>query len=540
MERLIVLLAFVYFFSPLSAQKSIEATADIKAVTVYLQGAELSLRSNVNVPAGNSDIVFTNLPQSVNASTIQVSANTDLTILSAVFQLNYLNSKKENSQVRMLKDSLDLLSNQLKKVAGQKIIVKGQMDLLNANKDVSGQNTGLSMDQLTKMYDFYATKMNDLNNQQLDLEQKEKKLNENYQRIQNQLNELNSKFNQPTGEVVVSVSSKTSLQTTFQISFLLPDAGWSPSYDIRSKDVHSNVTLNYKANVYQNSGTDWNNVKVKLSTGNPTVSATGPLITPWYLDFYHPVNAYKGDRNAPSQSLSNMAMPEVKSKAEEKDQDFEDVSSSGADFTTVLQTQLTAEFDISIPYDIPSDGKPHLIAIQDYDLPATYHYYAVPKLDNDAFLIADISSWEDLNLLPGNANIFFEGSYVGQSYLDPLSTKDTLPISLGRDKSIVIKREKVKDFSKEKVIGDNKKQSFAYTIAVKNTKKEPVDIKIIDQYPISQQGKIEVTLDDGGGATLDPSIGKMIWNLHLESNEEKKLQFSFTVKYPKDQVIQGL
>jgi len=440
----------------------------------------------------------------------------------------------------MLKDSLDLLSNQLKKVAGQKIIVKGQMDLLNANKDVSGQNTGLSMDQLTKMYDFYATKMNDLNNQQLDLEQKEKKLNENYQRIQNQLNELNSKFNQPTGEVVVSVSSKTSLQTTFQISFLLPDAGWSPSYDIRSKDVHSNVTLNYKANVYQNSGTDWNNVKVKLSTGNPTVSATGPLITPWYLDFYHPVNAYKGDRNAPSQSLSNMAMPEVKSKAEEKDQDFEDVSSSGADFTTVLQTQLTAEFDISIPYDIPSDGKPHLIAIQDYDLPATYHYYAVPKLDNDAFLIADISSWEDLNLLPGNANIFFEGSYVGQSYLDPLSTKDTLPISLGRDKSIVIKREKVKDFSKEKVIGDNKKQSFAYTIAVKNTKKEPVDIKIIDQYPISQQGKIEVTLDDGGGATLDPSIGKMIWNLHLESNEEKKLQFSFTVKYPKDQVIQGL
>jgi uncharacterized protein (TIGR02231 family) len=161
-------------------------------------------------------------------------------------------------------------------------------------------------------------------------------------------------------------------------------------------------------------------------------------------------------------------------------------------------------------------------------------------LDNDAFLTADISAWEDLNLLPGNANIFFQGSYVGQSNLDPLSTKDTLPISLGRDKSIVIKREKVKDYSKEKIIGDNKKQSFAYTINVKNTKKDAVDIKIIDQYPISQQGKIEVTLDDAGGAVIDQSTGKLIWNLHLESNGEQKLQFTFTVKYPKDQVIQGL
>ncbi|HYV90697.1 MAG TPA: DUF4139 domain-containing protein [Chitinophagales bacterium] len=537
---ILILSIFVLTFQlPLCAQKSIEATASIKSVTVYLQGAEILLRSNVTVPSGSSDIVFTNLPQSVNASTIQVSANTDLTILSAVFQLNYLTSKKENVQVQLLKDSLELLSMQLKKVAGQKVIVKGQMDLLNANKNVAGQNTGLSMDQLTKMYDFYATKMNELNNQQLELEQKEKKLNENYQRVQNQLNELNSKFNQPTGEIVVSVTSKISSQTTFEITFLLPDAGWSPIYDIRSKDVHSNVTLNYKANVYQNSGTDWKDVMVKLSTGNPTVSATGPLITPWYLDFYHPM--LRVNANAPSQQLSNMALPQGKSeRLVEKDQNYEAASSSGADYTTVVQTQLTAEFSISIPYDIPSDGKPHLIAIQDYDLPAAYHYYAVPKLDNDAFLIADISAWEDLNLLPGNANIFFQGSYVGQSYLDPLSTKDTLPISLGRDRSIVIKREKVKDFSKEKIIGENKKQSFSYTINVKNTKKEAVDIKLIDQYPISQQGKIEVTLDDGGGATVVEAAGKLIWILHLESNEEKKVQFTFTVKYPKDQVIGGL
>lgn len=519
------------------AQKSIEATSQIKSVTVYLQGAEILLRSNVNIPAGTSDVVFTELPLNVNASTVQVSANTDITILAAVFQLNYINTKKENARAKSMKDSLDLLTNQLKKVVGQKNIVKGQMDLLNANKDVSGANTGLSMDQLTRMYEFYATKMNDLNIQMIELEQREKNLNEDIQRRQNQLNEANSKFNQPTGEVVVSVSSSVARTSTFELTFLIPNAGWSPIYDVRSKDTKSPVTLNYKANVWQQTGMDWKDVKVKLSTGNPTVSATGPLLTTWYLDFNYPV--YR-NANAPSVNQDNRQMQKA-GKAEDKpEENYDALSSTSANYTTVTQTQLTAEFDISIPYDIPSDGKVHLISIQDYTLPAFYHYYAVPKLDNDAFLMADISNWEDLNLLPGTMNIFFEGSYVGQAYLDPTTTKDTLAISMGRDQNINIKREKVKDYSKEKIIGDSKKQSFAYTIAVKNTKKEPVDIKILDQYPISQQGKIEVTLDEAGGALVDQATGKLIWNLHLESNEEKKLQFSFTVKYPKDQVIPGL
>ncbi|MEO5675728.1 MAG: DUF4139 domain-containing protein [Chitinophagales bacterium] len=535
MKRLILLIVWLLVMHPAPAQKSIEATTVIKSATIYLQGAEMLMRSSVNVPAGSSDIVFTNLPQYLNASTIQVSASSDLTILSAVFALNYLHSMKESTIEKRLKDSLDLLTSQLKKTIGQKNIVKGQMDLLNANKDVSGQNTGLNMDQLARMYEFYAVKMNDLISQQLTLELKEKILNEIIQKVQNQTNEFNSKYNQPTGEITVSVASKAAQSSTFNISFLISDAGWSPVYDVRSKDVKSPVTLNYKANVWQRSGIDWNDIKVKLSTGNPTVDATGPSLAIWFLDFYHPIIYGVRDQAAPSQADGYIK----KSEAMEN-RNMDSNSSTAADYTTVTRTQLTAEFIITIPYDIPSDGKPHLIAIQDYQLPATYRYYAVPKLDNDAFLVADISAWEDLSLLPGTANIFFEGTYVGQSYLDPASTSDSLTISLGRDKSIVIRREKVKDYSKPKAIGDNVRQSFAYNIIIKNTKSEAIDIKILDQFPISQQGKIEVTPDDAGGASTDQSTGKLTWNLHLEKNEEKKVQFSFTVKYPKDQVISGL
>ncbi len=537
MKRLLVFLFVLLVFKISLAQKSIEANSEIKSATIYLQGAEMLMRSTVNVPSGNSEVVFTELPQNIDATTVQVSANSEIIILSAVFQLNYLNSKKENAEIKTLRDSLDLLNIQLKKTQGQKAIVKGQMDLLNANKDVSGQNTGLNIDQLTKMYEFYASKMNELNNEQLDLEQKEKKLNEGIQRLQNQLNELNSKFNQPTGEIVVNVSSSTARNTAFEFSFLMPDAGWSPIYDIRSKDIHSPVTLNYKANVYQNSGSDWKNIKVKLSTGNPTVSATGPTIYPWYVNYYPPKQLDEVVITAPSRAYKKV---EAEAAPMQDSAGNLGTYTTSADYTTAAQTQLNAEFDISILYDIPSDGKTHLIAIQDYELPATYSYYAVPKLDNDAFLTADISNWEDLNLLPGNANIFFQGSYVGQSYVNPSITKDTLSFSLGRDKNIVIKREKVKDFSKPKTIGDNIKQSFAYTITIKNTKKESIDIKIMDQIPLSQNSKIEITLDDSGGASVNEAEGKLTWMNHLEPSQEKKLQFSFTAKYPKDWQISGL
>jgi uncharacterized protein (TIGR02231 family) len=520
------------------SQKIVEVPAELRSVTIYLQGAEMELRSAVNVPAGSSELVFTDLPVNVNPSTLQVSANADVTIMSAVFQLNYLNTKKENSDIKVLRDSLELVNGLLKKTQGQRNIVKGQMELLNANRDVSGANTGLSMDQLTKMYEFYATKMNDLHGQQLDLEQKEKKINEQVQRLQNQLNEMNARYNQPTGEARVNVAAAAARNAAFQISFLAYDAGWSPIYDVRSKDTKSNILLNYKASVWQRTGSDWNGVKVKLSTGNPTVSATGPLLTPWYLNFgaqqLNEVVIMQGAKR------NNMLMNNDAAAAPAAVDSYIAASSSGAAFTTVTQTQLTAEFDISVPYDIPSDGKSHLVSIQDYNLPASYHYYAVPKLDPDAFLVADISNWEELSLLPGTMNVFFEGSYVGQAFLDPSVTKDTLPVSLGRDQSLVIKREKVKDFSKEKIIGDNKRQSFAYTITVKNTKKEAVAIKILDQYPISQQGKIEVTLDEAGGATSDAATGKLWWNLLVAGGEEKKLQFSVTVKYPKDEIIPGL
>jgi uncharacterized protein (TIGR02231 family) len=173
-------------------------------------------------------------------------------------------------------------------------------------------------------------------------------------------------------------------------------------------------------------------------------------------------------------------------------------------------------------------------------LKADYIYSVAPKLDRDAFLIARATGWEEFSLLPGEANIFFEGTFVGKSHIDPNNIKDTLSLSLGRDKRIVVKREKLKDFSSKKLIGTNQRAAYAYEISIRNTKTEPVRIIVEDQIPVSQNSQIEVAVADTGLAKYNANTGKLTWEMNLQPTETKKVVYKFDVKYPKDKTIAGL
>ena len=213
---------------------------------------------------------------------------------------------------------------------------------------------------------------------------------------------------------------------------------------------------------------------------------------------------------------------------------------STSDFVTTIQTSLNTEFEIGLPYTVSSASKPTLVDVRSYEMKADYEYSVAPKLDQDAFLLARATGWEEFNLLPGEANVFFEGTFVGKSYIDPNNIKDTLSVSLGRDKRIVVKREKLKDFTTRKMIGGNQRDSYAWEVSVRNTKSEVVKITVEDQVPVSQNSQIEVTVSDIGGARYNKDTGKLIWNMTLQPNETKKVVFKYEVKYPKDKQVSGL
>jgi hypothetical protein len=215
----------------------------------------------------------------------------------------------------------------------------------------------------------------------------------------------------------------------------------------------------------------------------------------------------------------------------------ENESATTALAESVTERATSFEFAISVPYTVPSDGKNHQVGVQEQELTSSYKYYCTPKLDLDAFLFAQVTGWEGLNLLAGPAYIYFEGTYVGESLLDLGGVGDTLDISLGRDKGVTVQRTKRKDFSQRQVVGSKRTESVGWELNVRNNKAQAIDLVITDQYPVAVRSEIEVKLDDNGGASVNAEKGFLTWKERVEPRTNKQLRFGYSVKVPKDKMV---
>lgn len=197
------------------------------------------------------------------------------------------------------------------------------------------------------------------------------------------------------------------------------------------------------------------------------------------------------------------------------------------------KTNITSlEYRIDIPYSIPSDGNDYNVKIKEVNNPVNYVYYSIPKLDKDVFLIAELSNWTKLNLLSGKSSIYYKGTFTGQSEIDANSTKDTLEISLNRDKNIVVERELLKEKNEKQFIGKNIKETINWSITIKNKKSEKAKIFIEDQFPISENKSVEIEKLEYSNGKVNNKTGQVIWELELEPNEKKELILKYSVKYP--------
>jgi uncharacterized protein (TIGR02231 family) len=205
--------------------------------------------------------------------------------------------------------------------------------------------------------------------------------------------------------------------------------------------------------------------------------------------------------------------------------------------TSFVENQTTVEIQVAEPYSIKTNGERTLVDLKTYEIPAAYRYTAIPKLDKDAFLLAEISDWSQYNLLEGESNLYFEEGFVGRSILNPAALQDTLQISMGRDRSIVMQREKVDQYSKKRSVGSNITESRGYEISLKNNKSQTVTLQLKDQIPVSVNSNITVTTGELSGGTLDPITGILTWEITLPPGGQQKLSLRYEVKYPKSERI---
>lgn len=526
------------------AQKPIFTTAKVKAATVYFNAAEISQTASINLPLGTSEIVIKNVAVNLNENSIQIGTPATVTVLSVQFTNNYISEYEVDTKspaLKRVRDSIVLVQKEIQKVNNTINSETKTIQLLDKNQQISGVNSGLNVTELMKMVEYYKTKQLEIANTINTLSEKQQKLNETLQKLNNKLEVDTSKEEKTSsGKLIVQVMNNLAGAIPLDISYLTNNATWTPFYDLRAESVTSPINMMYKAQVIQNTGIDWKKVKLTLSSGYPNQNNQAPILSSWFLrDNSFNQNGYGTQRNKMNQLQGTIAndntLSEVVITAIPSTKKM--VKSSVSNYTTVEENQLNVSFDIDIPYDILSNGKIHSVSLKEIKLPASYKYYAAPRVENEAFLLAEIADYSKYNLLRGEANIIFEGMYVGKTFIEPSLTSDTLNLSMGRDKKVSIKREIVAEKSGTKFLSAKKEQTFTYDITIRNNKKEAVELLLKDQYPLSTNKEIEVELLQSDSAKVNTETGILTWQLQMKPNEIKKIRISYKVRYPKDQVL---
>ncbi len=505
-------------------------------VTVFQQGAQIYRKSNTSIKKGHQIIRLSNLSNNIDVSSIQVNGKGKFTIMSVTHQINYLKQIDRNKRIIVLIDSIAMLKD---KISQKDQIIRAfqeEINLLKANQSLKANGANLKVAEIKMAADFYRARFREIYYEEGELKKQQVKLQSEMTKIQQTLNVIQrNRAPKGVGEILVEIESQLASKIIINFNYLVSNAGWIPQYDIRAIDIKSDIELHYRANIYQNTGVDWNNIKLTVSTGNPRQNGIMPVIRPWYLSIRNP-NAYIMGVSISEDEAYDTESVAVRSKSKALKSNV----LNSANFTTVKTGQTNTKFEISLPYSIPSTNKKVSVKIQKWLLPADYRYYCAPRMSEDVFLQARIAGWEELNLLAGNVNIFFDGTYVSKSYINPMAVSDTLDISLGVDKNIIVKRTKVKDSSSKSIMGKNKKMNVAWNIVVRNNKTQEINLFLQDQIPLSYQEDVFIKLNEKSDADYNEKTGYLGWKLELPARNKKVIKYDYQIKYPKDLSISGV
>lgn len=665
--------------------KDIELKTTISDVTVFQSGAQVKRSGSVKIPAGESEIKISDATSLLKKESIQVKGEGSFTILSVNHQLKLNDVDNEKAKWEELDQKQKSLMQQMEELSVKIQVLNSQETSILNLKDITTATKGVTVEQISKAQELIRLKLTEIKTEKLKNSRLILDLFDEHKIVSQHLVALKTPKQQVRYEIVIKVFAKTEVNGNFTVSYIVPNARWYPTYDLRVKNVAEPMIIEYKANVSQESGEDWNNIKLKLSTGDPSQSSQKPKVEPWWLylnqnyiqprkenNFYRytdarftyvtgtiineatgaaipwcnvmvngtnigttadangtfslvlPENAtqlyiysigyasqvvsiseknltvklekqnmavnelvktdyekelltvqspifktdYDGDLltlDVPVEpmyelnitdangavaygaagnysynynSVSNAERSYSSSKLEKEEMLFSSKKQIAKDVVATKTLNIVStEFAIEEKYTIPSDPKSITVTIQSIQTDAKYQYYCAPRLDKDVFITAQLINWEQYNLLEGQANVFFEGTFIGNTFFDTRYLVDTLEISLGRDKGIKVERKKSKDYNKRQVVGNDNISYRDWDITVRNAKQQAIDIIIEDQFPVSSDSKIVITQEEKSGGQLNDVTGIITWPFKLEPSGTKNLLLKYKVKYPKGNYI---
>ncbi|HBS87958.1 MAG: hypothetical protein A2W91_10425 [Bacteroidetes bacterium GWF2_38_335] len=659
MKNLFILMLVLVSGAAYCTIDTLTLDSKITNVTVFFSGAQVTRKADLKLAKGKHVILINELPMELDPKSLRVEGVDKIVILNVKHMLDYNESAKKNPEETLINDKIEALRLKISENQNKLSVFDLEEEIMMKNSMLN-KDEGSAVSSIKEAADFYRLRLNEIRQNKLNIYTETEKIREKILELNNELNKISVKKRKTYSQVYITLDCSEYLTNDLNFTYYISGAGWEPLYDFRVDDITKPLSIIYNAGVYQSTGEDWKNVRIKLSTGNPSVGGQQPEIKKWYLGGYNPysvqtpanqngIGAIKGsvrdkknneaipfasvavlkdgkvqtgattdlDGNyiiKPIQpgyyslrvsfigyensEVSNVVVSsdhitfqnfilaesaqllsavEVKtyrnSLIDKEDPSRVDLYSGGlpagygdasggvmkipgrgareggVDFyvdgvknnnyesnnyiSNTVKTAITSlEYDIEIPYTILSDGNDNILKIKEVKLPVDFIYHAVPKLDCNVYLTAEIPNWTELNLLSGKSNIYFMGTFTGSNVINANYTGDTLKIALGIDNNIIVKREGNKELFDKRFVGTTVKETRAFDVTVKNNRSSKIRIVIDDQFPLSDRKSIEVERLETSGGKIDENTGKISWDISLGANEKKVITLKYEVKYP--------
>lgn len=526
MNRFILFILNISFLSLLAQEHKISSSSEIKKVTVFLTGAELYHQADLKLKKGKNIVTLYGLSAQLDERSINVEPNSsDVNIMFLNTHLNYIDERKDNDKIKSIKDSVSSYADKLELLRLEQSTLENEKNLLFKNQSIGGQ-AGVTVLDVEKSADFYRKRCNEINAMIFKNGKTETKLKKIQSQYQKQLAELDGFSNPNSSDIILTLVASKDTEAKINFKYVIPSAGWSPKYDLRTNGAGSPVTLIYRGILFNNSGLDWKDVKITLSTANPNLGITAPHLTKWamgnelqevMIDNYNGDNRFKAGKQS--------AYFEFEQNAQQKNQSVQ--------FKKIEVDAISTEFTIDQTYTIYSDSKPYTIDVLEKTVPAYYVYKAVPSIDKDVFLQAKLALADLPDLVSGEANVYFNGSYIGKTFIRTIDLEDSLDISLGRDKKVQMVRKEMKQEYKRSVVGNYEKETVKYETTIKNTRETAIFVVMEDQVPVPSNSDQSVDVNEISNAKHDKSTGILTWEFTLQPGEIKLIKLGYSSRYPK-------
>jgi len=532
--KLLAVLSFVLSLPCFGQENRNLINSTPSKVTVFLSGAEVSHQADLKLVAGQNAFRFIGLPSSINMNSVSFNLGEKVKILSVSGESNQSGRQQMSKETAFWQDSVRYVKEELAKITNELKGLEAEQNLLTINQGRIGSNNGLSLIDLQTFTTYYTARFKDLGEKQAKQKQKIEKWNKHLAQIMQSFDKVKIKEANANFEISLLVISKENQTITADWSYVITEAGWLPVYDLRAEGIGKPIAFTYKGDIFNNSGVDWKNIKLTLSTADVMQNTTPPYLSAWKLDFS---SENEFNYNVQQQQQSNVLNNRLEMEASNEGVGMDRSGNITTTLADIAVSELSIEFEIKELYSIAADNQAYSVEINEYKLKADYTYVCTPKMDKDAFLMARIIGWETLNLIEGNANIYYNNSYIGKTLINLRRANDTLDISLGRDKKVIVNRIKKQDFSSRKFLSSTIRELYSYEINVRNTNNMTINLELSDQVPTSGNSEIEIEVLDISAANLKPDTGLLTWNVSLAQGEAKTYTISYAVKYPKSKKV---